>query len=215
MINMILNKAWNIIKKNIYIIICMVVFVVMCLIIKYKFSEELMQIDDFVREFIKNNVRDALLTKVLRVITHFGDTEAAIAIGIVVILITRNNIKRIVMGLDICSIGAIGYILKKLLARPRPLEAIVKMPTSYSFPSGHTLFSFGFYSLIIYFVWNSKLKKAFKIILTVILSLLILLVPFSRIYLGVHHFTDVVGGFVLGLFVLLFYINAYVYLKEE
>ena len=145
----------------------------------------------------------------------FNGTKVAIAIGIIVILITRNNIKRIVMGLDICSIGAIGYILKKLIARPRPLEAIVKIPTSYSFPSGHTFFSFGFYSLIIYFVWKSKLKKPFKIILTVIISLLILLVPFSRIYLGVHHFTDVVGGFILGLFVLLFYINTYLYLKEE
>ena len=215
MIKDILEKMWGIIKKNIFVIICIIIFAGLCLVIKYKFSEPIIQLDTSVREFIKNNMRNDSLTSILKVITHLGDTAAAIGIGILVILIASNNIKRIVLGLDLCSIGAFAYILKKVIARPRPVEALVKIPDSFSFPSGHTFFSFGFYSLILYFVLKSKLKKPFKIILTIILSLLIILIPFSRVYLGVHHFTDIVGGLILGLLFLIFYIRTYSYLKEE
>lgn len=215
MINMILNKIWGIIKRNVFIIICIIVFSAMCILIKYKFSEEFIELDNIIRTFINNNIHNNLLTSILKIITHFGDTLSAIVIGVLSIIIARDNIKRIVLGLDVCSIGAFAYILKKLIARPRPIEALVKIPTSYSFPSGHTFFSFGFYSLIIFFILKSKLKKPFKVILTVIFSLLILLVPFSRVYLGVHYFTDVMGGLVLGILFLLFFINTYFYLKEE
>ena len=209
-----LDIVLEIIKRNIFIIIFILIFTGMCFAIKYKFSEPFIELDTIVREFIKNNMRNDSLTSILKVLTHFGDTAVAIVIGVLVILLASNNIKRIVLGLDLCSIGGYAYIIKKLMARPRPVEALIKIPDSFSFPSGHTFFSFGFYSLILYFVLKSKLKKPFKIILTIIISLLIILVPFSRVYLGVHHFTDIIGGLVLGIFMLLFYINTYLYLKE-
>ena len=215
MIKMIFNKILGIIKRNIFIIICIIVFSVMCVLIKYKFSEQFIELDNIIRTFVNNNMHNDILTSLLKVITHFGDTLIAIIIGILSIIIARDNIKRIVLGLDVCSIGAFGYILKKLIARPRPIEALIEIPTSYSFPSGHTFFSFGFYSLIIFFILKSRLKKPFKVMLTVIFSFLMLLVPFSRVYLGVHYFTDVMGGLVLGILFLLFFINTYFYLKEE
>ena len=79
------------------------------------------------------------------------------------------------------------------------------MEKSYSFPSGHSMISVLFFGSIIYLVnkYNVKHKK----LITFSLSTFILLVGISRIYLGVHYLTDVVGGYLLGLVVLFLIIH--------
>ena len=54
---------------------------------------------------------------------------------------------------------------------------------------------------------KSNLKKISKILITILNIILILLVGISRIYLGVHYPTDVIGAYFLGLFYLILYIN--------
>lgn len=215
MINMIFNKIWGIVKRNIFIIICIFLFIVLCFIIKYNFVDEVKQVDTNVKLFIDNTFNNNILTKILKVITNLGNTESVIILFFIPLLLFKDKIIKLVLALDLGSIGFVAYVLKKLIARPRPLTALIKMPTSYSFPSGHTFFSFGLYSLIVYFILKSNMNKYLKILLTVVISLLIVLISFSRVYLGVHHFTDVMAGMVLGLFFLLFFINTYLYLKEE
>ena len=69
--------------------------------------------------------------------------------------------------------------------------------------------SMAFYGIIIYLVYKNVANKYLKWTLITLLSLLILSIGFSRIYVGVHYFTDVVGGFLLGLAYLIIYINIY------
>ena len=63
--------------------------------------------------------------------------------------------------------------------------------------------SIGLYGTIIYLICTSKLKKSLKITLSIIISFLILMIGISRIYLGVHFTTDVLGGFILGIICLI------------
>lgn len=98
-----------------------------------------------------------------------------------------------------------GYILEKIISftthRTRPVIQLVEK-TDYSFPSGHSIFSIILFSLIIYFYKNEIKNKQLKFVFIFANILLIFLVGFSRIYINVHWFTDVVGGYVLGLFVI-------------
>ena len=105
------------------------------------------------------------------------------------------------------SIGAtvLGTVLKALVDRPRPdvVEHLVSV-TSASFPSGHALGSmvaFGMAAYLVVLGLPSATPRRFGIALC---ALLIALIGFSRIYLGVHYFTDVLGGFALGAAWLLF-----------
>ena len=87
-----------------------------------------------------------------------------------------------------------GY-LKKAVMRPRPfleiptLEPLIKRPKGFSFPSGHTTLAFA-----VAFIISRILPKRYSIPA----FLMAALVAFSRLYLGVHYPTDILGGICIG-----------------
>ena len=113
--------------------------------------------------------------------------------------------------------GLVSSVIKILVNRPRPSEPIVRIVqkvNQQSFPSGHVLFYiiyFGFLCVLMYHL--TTIPKAVRIIVAGISIFLIVTIPFSRIYLGAHWFTDVLGGFLLGILCL--YTLCYFYFKAE
>ncbi|MET1056186.1 MAG: phosphatase PAP2 family protein [Pedobacter sp.] len=99
--------------------------------------------------------------------------------------------------------GLVSALTKLLINRPRPAKDLVKImeiTREQSFPSGHTLFYTVFFGFMIIAMRNLKsVNQIVRIIVTSISAAMILLVPFSRIYLGAHWFTDVLGGAMLGV----------------
>lgn len=100
--------------------------------------------------------------------------------------------------------GAIGgyamltFAVKHLVQRERPV-AFFRVPESgYSFPSGHTLGATCLAVAAGYFLWRSRWPIATKAALTVMLVAVVTLVASSRLVLGVHYPTDVLGGMLLG-----------------
>jgi len=90
------------------------------------------------------------------------------------------------------------YLMKMFFARPRPPYPLLNPEEGFSFPSGHATFSFIFYGILAYFVWLTDLPKIWKYVMMTFLVLLSLMIGFSRIYLGVHYPSDVLGGVCLG-----------------
>lgn len=100
---------------------------------------------------------------------------------------------------------ALGAIFKWLINRPRPINGLV-LETGLSFPSNHSIVAIIFFSLVV-LLFNERINNRWLRYLFVVVSLfLIILVGFSRIYLRVHWFSDVLAGFALGLFWLTFLI---------
>lgn len=104
--------------------------------------------------------------------------------------------------LEVLLIGLIGflinYLMKLFFHRPRPANPLVDPLTSFSFPSGHATSAFVFYGLLAYLVWQTKLSRPIKWLLSALLIALALLIGFSRVYLRVHYPSDVIGGFFIG-----------------
>ena len=111
--------------------------------------------------------------------------------------------------IDLVGVTLVNQVIKHIIRRPRPNVLRLVEESGYSFPSGHSMVSMAFYGIIIYLVYKNVSNKYLKWILIILLSLLILSIGFSRIYVGVHYFTDVAGGFLLGLAYLIIYINIY------
>lgn len=152
------------------------------------------------------NINDKRLTTSMSFITNFGDWYIPILIIVCIFLIIKNKWYFYTLSTSYLLSGIVVFITKILVARPRPLEALIKIPSSYSFPSGHTLTSLIFY-MTLFYLMTEKSNKLIRITFGLLFCFLIVVVAFSRVCLGVHFFSDVVGGFILGMPCLLCCIN--------
>jgi len=95
-------------------------------------------------------------------------------------------------------------LLKNFFTRPRPNVVWLIEETGFSFPSGHMMASTIFYGLCIYFLHQSDFSKIIKILGTIFFVFLILSIGLSRVYLGVHYMSDILGGFLFSMCILNF-----------
>jgi undecaprenyl-diphosphatase len=115
-------------------------------------------------------------------------------------------------------ISTIHVAIKFLIQRPRPLASLVEIfsiETSQGYPSGHAFTSILILGFLLYLVLTSVSQRSLRIISLVFFSLLILLVVASRVFLGVHWTTDVLGGYIIGGFFLTGLIWLYERVKQR
>jgi undecaprenyl-diphosphatase len=141
-------------------------------------------------------------TSVMETVTFFGSANFLFPAYVVLIVyyLFRKNMK---LALDITMIGlsstGILFLFKNIFQRQRPLNPLIRNVTGFSFPSGHSFSSFTFFGLIIYILWKTGIRKAWKILITIALFLFASIIAFSRVYLRVHYPSDVVAGFCLSI----------------
>ncbi|EOR22662.1 phosphatidylglycerophosphatase B [Niallia nealsonii AAU1] len=111
--------------------------------------------------------------------------------------------KKYALAIFIVSVNGLGALLNKLLKwffkRERPDILPVIIEKGYSFPSGHSMGSLIFFGSCAYLCIHIVKSTGKKVVAYIIASLFILLIGVSRIYLGVHYPTDVVGGYAIGI----------------
>lgn len=192
-------------KFNIFIVVlCLILFSVICYGV---LSYDSLVIDTKVYSFIAANIMSDGITSVLKVITELGGVAFTVLAGVLIFMFCKKI--RWFVTFDLVGVTIINQVIKHIVRRPRPNVLRLVEEDGYSFPSGHSMVSMAFYGIIIYLVYKNVTNKYLKWTLIALLSLLILSIGFSRIYVGVHYFTDVAGGFLLGLAYLIIYINIY------
>jgi undecaprenyl-diphosphatase len=97
--------------------------------------------------------------------------------------------------------GVLDWMLKEIIRRPRPVGASAFLHgASFSFPSGHAMGSLIGYGLLAYLLAvHGPVRRRARVAILVAAALLVLAIGFTRLYLGVHYFSDVVGGFAAGV----------------
>lgn len=130
-----------------------------------------------------------------RIFTRFGDYAEIWFVMAIIMAFNKENRKKAFLGILAIALShiVISIILKPLIMRPRPFEALgfdilIASPHGSSFPSGHASSSFAFAMLVFFMNWKYK---------WVAVSCAILM-AFSRVYLGVHYVSDVLVGALVG-----------------
>ena len=148
------------------------------------------------------NVATSFLDRVAELITNIGDTVTIVILAVLFAVFLAYRKKLYQSGFVLSSVagGAVlVYIFKILIQRDRPANMVIS-ESGYGFPSGHAVSSLIFFSLLIY-LYKDKIKNiVLKNLFVCANVLLILLMGLTRIYLRVHWFSDVIGGYLLGLF---------------
>lgn len=96
---------------------------------------------------------------------------------------------------------AVAFIVKEIVHRPRPTADFInvyQVARGFSFPSVHLMFFVGLYGFLAYLVWKTMRPSPKKAAILIFLGALTILAGISRIYLGVHWITDVVGAYLIG-----------------
>ena len=140
-------------------------------------------------------------------ITFFASEVMILLVSLVLIIAFKNKKYGAFALLNAISILILNILLKLIFMRDRPYDLMIITESGYSFPSGHAMASLGFYGFIIYLLWHFNITKRMKILFSIMLSILILLIGMSRIYLGVHYASDVLAGYMVSGAYLILYIT--------
>lgn len=200
-------------------IYCAIVFLVLFFILTIGVLFE--QVDVFnadVSGFIQSNV-SSFKTSFTIGVSNFFDKYTYMFIGAVLLIIpkTRDTIGLILTVTT--SISALtNVVLKNIFQVPRPTvnRLIEGTVSGYGYPSGHSMNIMTVLSMVVFLSFLFIFSKSIKIAIAIGAVICILLVGYSRIYLGVHNPTDVLGGYFMGLTIscLCFsYYKKYVYPK--
>jgi membrane-associated phospholipid phosphatase len=146
-------------------------------------------------------------TQLMEIVTFFGSHYFLIPGNLllaVYFLLTKKSRYSIKVSAIALSSVLIMLGLKLLFNRHRPLIPLLEPARGLSFPSGHAFMSVCFYGLLMIIIWREERPHpVLKWVLLLLVITLLLFIGFSRIYLRVHYFTDVLAGFCIGSFWLL------------
>lgn len=194
------------IKKNIRWIIILLCLVIFLEIAQDVFQNEIWKFDSEIYRFISHYISKPV-TMIFKVITNLSSAIFVLIVSLVILLICKEKKYGIYSFINLLLIVSINQILKHIVKRPRPTEFRIIDESGYSFPSGHSMASMAFYGFLIYLIYNNVKNRYVKWLLCTILTMLILLIGISRIYLGVHYASDVFAGFCLSMSYLILFIN--------
>jgi len=169
-------------------------------------SKNNIYLDTLIYSFISKFIRTSLTTYII-IATYLTSAPFVILITLLTLIIFKNKKYGLYMALNLVLITIFQLVLKNIFVRNRPVDISLIDENGYSFPSGHSLTSMAFYGFIIYLIYISNMQKKYKVLFIILFSLLILIIGISRIYLGVHYATDVIGGFTFSLMYLIVYTN--------
>ena len=172
------------------------------------FHQEIMNGDivgyDIVSKLFKFNVS----TPIAKFMTNFGGAIFVISLTTILFFVIKDKKIGISIITNLGIVTILNQIIKFIMQRPRPTEFRIIEETGYSFPSGHSMISMAFYGYLIYLIYKYVKNKYLKWFLITILGILIVNIGISRIYLGVHYTSDVLGGFLLSISYLVIYISS-------
>ena len=185
-------------KRRIVCIISFILFLVTVILI----TNDNKYFDNYIINLFK--YKSDILTNIMKIITFLGSALSIILLTVLLIIVVKGKRNKILILINVIVTTLLNQLLKNVFQRGRPIDSIIE-ESGYSFPSGHSMVSMAFYGSLIYLVHKSNIK--YKGLIVGLLSVLIVLIGISRIYLGVHYPTDVIGGFTLSLSYLLLFID--------
>ena len=196
----------KLIKKNYIWIIFFICSILFLLIAEDVFTKEIIETDIIGYNLVSKYLIKTNITPIIKYITWFGSSTCLILISLLSLILKNKKISLCILS-NLILITILNQLLKFMFERPRPTEYRIITETGYSFPSGHSMVSMAFYGFIIYLIYKKVNNHYIKWILISILSLLIVSIGISRIYLGVHYTSDVLGGFLISISYLIIYIK--------
>lgn len=180
-------------------LVLLALFAVLTVIVK---TNDVLAFDQAVSQFV-HSLRSDWLTPIVKTITFSGNWEPIVVIcGLFLLLPATRKSYGLPLACGAATQVTFYQVIKNILQRPRP-DAVNWLieEHGFGFPSGHTMIGVVFFGLLALILWKEGKPKWISVLLLV----WGVLVGLSRIYVGVHHPTDVLAGWCMGGIILVFW----------
>lgn len=159
------------------------------------------------------------LTSVMSLVSFLGSTGPVIVISLILMVVLYKTVgnRREILLFVVVSIGSVllNILLKHLFQRERPSLIQIVAETGFSYPSGHSMAALSLYGITTFLFWKHIKKSSRRKLLIAASTMIIMTMGFSRVYLGVHYPTDIIGGYLISGFWLALTIFGYQYIQER
>ena len=181
----------------------LLLFVILGYVVKFH-SGQLKGIDSLLQTTLRGNLPHAL-TVFFSSLTSLINTPVIVtwvALLLVIFIYKKWWSEALLLGGNLVLTGLLVKLLKGVYQRPRPALQHLVVESGFSFPSGHALASTLIFGTLLIIVSQRMQTVQTKRLLQGLLIAMILLIVMSRVYLGVHYPTDVLGSLLLGVGIL-------------
>lgn len=153
-------------------------------------------------------IRHPYITPVIKFFTFIGNTQIVIILSVILMFILYRFFKHrkelFLFSVVLIGTGILNSLLKAFFERERPTLDAMITESGFSFPSGHSMSALSLYGILTFLLWKHIPKTKNRVILLCVAATFILVIGFSRIYLGVHFPSDVIGAYLFSCFWLFF-----------
>lgn len=181
-------------------------------------NESIAHFDTAVIEFVQG-LEVPWLTSIMKVFTWIGSGYVVTAIAligfIVLYFVLRYRHQAFLLLTVVTGSILLNKALKSYFKRERPEIHRILDANGFSFPSGHSMMAFALYAIIAYIAWRNVKTTMSRVALVLFTAFMIIMIGTSRIYLGVHYPSDIVGGFAVSALWMTFAISVYAYFQNK
>lgn len=203
-----MNKAYSLMrkywKKVIFLLSLLIFLFIMILVI----TDNISNFDNLVYNSIIK-IKSEPITIFFKIITFLCSNWFVMIATLLILLFSKSKKNALFIALNVFLIILLNQGVKLIFTRHRPFDINLISETGYSFPSGHSMLSLAFYGFYIYIIDHKRIKIKYKLLYSTLLTILILLIGISRIYLGVHYASDVLAGYALAMAYLIVFIKLF------
>ena len=191
----ILRGALRLARENRMIIVLSIALLVFVYLLQNVMSGDIRRIDGIAYQFFVVRLRREWLTPIMQSFTSLSAPVVLAVMLIVVAAFAPGRMPGRFAAANLVGIVALNYALKEIVQRPRPEGFRLIAETGYSFPSGHSMVAVAFYGFLIWLIIRFEEDRLQRWIWSLALFFVVIMIGISRVYLGVHYFSDVVAGY--------------------
>lgn len=190
-----LQAAFRLLRENGLLVMLSIALIVFLYLLQNVMSGDIRRIDGIAYQFFVVRLRRDWLTPIMQAFTSLSSPVVLAVMLVVVAAFAPGRMPGRFATANLVGIVALNFALKEIVQRPRPEGFRLIAESGYSFPSGHSMVAVAFYGFLIWLIWRFEQDEFYKRLWSLALFFVVVMVGMSRVYLGVHYFSDVIAGY--------------------